>query len=315
MCEKEKKYTDSSHSHTANEKLSNTSAKIVSFLPPVNSVVTSHSSDYRAYTDRPHKGLDLRAAIGTPVRAVAEGTIYKVGYEPDGFGNYVVIKHELPNGLVALTYYAHLSSYDLGKVKIGQAIGKGEYFAKSGDSGGVDPHLHFETRLLDKNTGQFFAKHLGVDGQTYGSNIKGLKASDTIDVYDDTVGKGSHVRSGVTGYVQNFFSKFNYGFNSLKSIVRSGMSSIGLTSEDYDGVDDFIDSFESPMDEEEIERKLIEEQQRNKNKDAMLVENSPIRNVGQKKGKSFKNLNEENNSGEIEGVKLSVQKANRVVVV
>jgi peptidoglycan LD-endopeptidase LytH len=75
---------------------------------------------------RSHAGIDLMAAPGTPVVAVAPGTARSAG-SIGGLG--AVVQH--PNG--DWTFYAHLSSYaNLGSVSTGTVIGY------NGD------HLHFE---------------------------------------------------------------------------------------------------------------------------------------------------------------------------
>lgn len=87
-----------------------------------------------------HKGADYAAAIGTPVRAAAAGTVSFSGVS-GGYGNLVIVTH--PGG--AQTYYAHLSRALVGA---GDAVGAGQTIAESGRSGNVTgPHLHFEVRV------------------------------------------------------------------------------------------------------------------------------------------------------------------------
>jgi murein DD-endopeptidase MepM/ murein hydrolase activator NlpD len=81
---------------------------------------------------RTHQGIDLIAAAGTPVVAVAPGT----ARTSTAIGGYaVVVDH--PNG--DWTFYAHLSSdVRLGPVSAGTQIGT------IGSEGVSVPHLHFE---------------------------------------------------------------------------------------------------------------------------------------------------------------------------
>jgi murein DD-endopeptidase MepM/ murein hydrolase activator NlpD len=52
-----------------------------------------------------HKGLDVSTyRIGDPVAATANGQVVGVNYDPNGYGNYLIIKHKY--GLYTL--YAHL---------------------------------------------------------------------------------------------------------------------------------------------------------------------------------------------------------------
>lgn len=93
---------------------------------------------------RPHLGIDYAAPAGTPVQAVADGTVKLAGYK-GGFGNYVEIRHA--NGY--MTTYGHLKGYGKGikagaKVKQGQTVG---YVGSTGLSTG--PHLDF--RVKEKN--------------------------------------------------------------------------------------------------------------------------------------------------------------------
>lgn len=94
---------------------------------------------------RPHLGIDYAAPIGTPVQAVADGTVKFAGWK-GGFGNFVEIKHA--NNYT--TMYGHLKSYGKGikagaKVKQGQTVG---YVGSSGLSTG--PHLDFRIKEKEK---------------------------------------------------------------------------------------------------------------------------------------------------------------------
>lgn len=87
-----------------------------------------------------HPGVDISAALGTPVRAAADGVVEYAAYRADGYGRLVVIDHG--NGLS--TRYAHLSRFE---VIPGQEIRRGDILGYSGASGRVTaPHLHFEVR-------------------------------------------------------------------------------------------------------------------------------------------------------------------------
>jgi len=88
-----------------------------------------------------HKGVDISAAMGTPVHAAADGIVYSAEYEGGGYGKLVVIDHG--NGM--RTWYAHLSRIE---VIPGQEIRRGEVLGASGATGRVtSPHLHFEIRM------------------------------------------------------------------------------------------------------------------------------------------------------------------------
>lgn len=82
-----------------------------------------------------HRGVDLRGAMGTPVRSVAAGTVL-LAEEQYFSGNIVFVDHG--QGLVTL--YCHLSAIH---VKPGDAIKAGQELGLVGATGRVTgPHLH-----------------------------------------------------------------------------------------------------------------------------------------------------------------------------
>ena len=84
-----------------------------------------------------HKGVDVRAAYGQQIPAVANGTVVSAGPAGD-YGLSVVIEH----GSGIRTRYAHLSEV---KVKAGEAVARGQDIGRVGNSGrSTGPHLHFE---------------------------------------------------------------------------------------------------------------------------------------------------------------------------
>lgn len=87
-------------------------------------------------TSNYHNGVDLRAAVGTPVYAVKDGWVVEAGTSPI-WGKYEVIKGD--DGYT--TRYAHLSSATAAK---GARITAGTKIGLSGETGSVDgAHLHF----------------------------------------------------------------------------------------------------------------------------------------------------------------------------
>lgn len=87
-----------------------------------------------------HEGVDLRAQVGTPVRAAQAGKVIYAASKIRGYGKMIVIRH--PGNLA--TIYAHNSSL---LVKRGQFVKQGQEIALSGNSGrSSGPHLHFEVR-------------------------------------------------------------------------------------------------------------------------------------------------------------------------
>jgi murein DD-endopeptidase MepM/ murein hydrolase activator NlpD len=88
---------------------------------------------------RLHAGIDFGAAVGSQVRAAADGVVESAG-EARGYGQRVVLKH---GGYE--TTYNHLSEI---RVAPGESVKQGEVVALSGNSGlSTGPHLHFEYRI------------------------------------------------------------------------------------------------------------------------------------------------------------------------
>jgi len=86
-----------------------------------------------------HSGVDLQSERGTPVRAVAAGTVAFAG-DQGNYGNLVVLNHA--GGLQ--TRYAQLDSV---AVQPGQTVGAGDRLGTVGQTGNARvSHLHFEVR-------------------------------------------------------------------------------------------------------------------------------------------------------------------------
>ena len=107
---------------------------------PVDGRITSHFGarhDPLGKGERWHKGLDIAAPAGTPVRAIAAGKVVFSGLA-GGYGNLVAIDHG--NGVT--TRYAHNRTL---LVSIGDLITPGQEIAQVGSTGrSTGPHLHFE---------------------------------------------------------------------------------------------------------------------------------------------------------------------------
>jgi murein DD-endopeptidase MepM/ murein hydrolase activator NlpD len=87
---------------------------------------------------RPHYGIDYAAPTGTPIWAVADGTVVSVGWG-GGFGKQVVLQHM--NGYK--TYYGHLSRYGSG-IKRGVRVEQKQIVGYAGSTGlSTGPHLDY----------------------------------------------------------------------------------------------------------------------------------------------------------------------------
>jgi len=88
-----------------------------------------------------HHGDDIFVPIGTPVVAVADGTLNRVGWNKTG-GWRLWVRDNVGDQF----YYAHLSGYtplalEQGSVRAGDVLG---FVGDSGDAITTPPHLHFE---------------------------------------------------------------------------------------------------------------------------------------------------------------------------
>ena len=84
-----------------------------------------------------HQGVDYPAVTGTPILAIANGTVTQAGYN-GGYGNLVEIDH----GQGYTSKYGHASQI---LTRMGQQVQKGQVIALVGSTGhSTGPHLHFE---------------------------------------------------------------------------------------------------------------------------------------------------------------------------
>ena len=107
--------------------------------------VTSRFSHRRLHpilgVHRPHLGVDYGAPTGTPVIAVATGTVVSAG-RSGGSGNMVRLRHT--NGYE--TYYLHLSRFAAG-IRKGARVVQGQVIGRVGSTGlSTGPHLDYRMR-------------------------------------------------------------------------------------------------------------------------------------------------------------------------
>ncbi|MCK5823992.1 MAG: M23 family metallopeptidase [Ichthyobacteriaceae bacterium] len=101
--------------------------------PPI-----SGSISYGYEKKNKHYAIDIAAAVGTPVKSVADGTVIFSEWTSTT-GNVVVIMHN--DNLISV--YKHNTSAN---VEQGDVVTSGEVIASSGSTGELStgPHLHFE---------------------------------------------------------------------------------------------------------------------------------------------------------------------------
>jgi murein DD-endopeptidase MepM/ murein hydrolase activator NlpD len=105
---------------------------------PVNGPITGAFGEQRP--GHIHAGIDIAAAMGTPIRAADSGRVVLMAWT-GGYGNYTCIQHTASLS----TCYGHQSRFGTSNgasVHQGQVIG---FVGSTGHSTGA--HLHFETRV------------------------------------------------------------------------------------------------------------------------------------------------------------------------
>ncbi|QIK80603.1 peptidoglycan DD-metalloendopeptidase family protein [Lysobacter sp. HDW10] len=135
----------------ASDGAASTSSALIrsKLLIPVHGVASSQLTD--TFSDarsggRVHDAIDIMAPAGTPVVAVADGTIVKLFNSK--LGGTTLYQFD-DQGEVAY-YYAHMQAYapnvvENMKVKQGDVIG---YVGSTGNASPTAPHLHFAIMVL-----------------------------------------------------------------------------------------------------------------------------------------------------------------------
>ncbi len=131
----------------------------IPFIRPVAGGVSSEYGLRRFFNEQPrspHRGVDLRGAEGTPIKATNAGRIILTGDFYFG-GNTVFLDHG--QGLISM--YCHLSKID---VHQGMMVNKGDIVGLVGKTGRVTgPHLHFSIFSANQsaNPMPLFSKRFG----------------------------------------------------------------------------------------------------------------------------------------------------------
>lgn len=93
-----------------------------------------------------HNGVDFTPGNGTPIYAIADGTVVSHSDDNYGFGNHVILQHTV-NGQNVQSLYAHMQTGSSPLVA-GEEIKVGDFIGLVGDTGNsYGAHLHFEIHL------------------------------------------------------------------------------------------------------------------------------------------------------------------------
>jgi len=105
----------------------------------VNSGYGSRASPWLAKSEF-HRGLDIGAPVGTPVKSPGPGTVVFAGVNAE-YGQTVIIDH----GNETKSLYGHLSRLS---VAVNEKVQRGEVIALTGNTGrSSGPHLHYEIQV------------------------------------------------------------------------------------------------------------------------------------------------------------------------
>ena len=118
------------------------------FYRPVTSGRVNANFGYTEYYGSFHDGMDLGVPHGTPVYAVATGTVMKISYKSSCGGNMVYIGHYTGSGTYTSGYF-HLASVS---VSVGQVVTPDSVIGYSGGVPGIETwdrcstgaHLHLQ---------------------------------------------------------------------------------------------------------------------------------------------------------------------------
>lgn len=133
---------------------SDVGSKLPSFSLPVSGKLSGvHDSELQVFSPtmndyRVHLGIDILASEGTPVCAVADGTVTQI-WEDVRMGQCIAVKH---NG-DAVSIYKNVSAELPKGIIEGALVRAGQQIASVGSTAMVEiadePHLHFEMTIGD----------------------------------------------------------------------------------------------------------------------------------------------------------------------
>ena len=111
------------------------------WIMPCKGPIVGHYGEPRS--THVHNGIDIAVPVGTPIKAIADGTVVVTG-PVSGYGYWVGINHGIVNGVNVSSEYGHISKW---VVNNGQLVKQGQILAYSGNTGySQGPHLHLTIR-------------------------------------------------------------------------------------------------------------------------------------------------------------------------
>ena len=96
-----------------------------------------------------HDAQDFAASAGTPVHAIAEGTVLEAGFADDGCGFALKLEHSIDDQEVT-SRYCHMQMAS-NSLQTGDKVAMGEMVGRVGNTGmSFGPHLHLAIRVNDE---------------------------------------------------------------------------------------------------------------------------------------------------------------------
>ena len=93
-----------------------------------------------------HKGVDFVPGAGTPIYAIADGVATTATFDDSGYGQHVVLQHNL-GGIDVESLYGHMIEGS-SPIVVGQQVKVGDFLGLVGDTGvAYGAHLHFEIHI------------------------------------------------------------------------------------------------------------------------------------------------------------------------
>ena len=93
-----------------------------------------------------HQGLDFVPGSGTPIHAIAAGSVTKVSGPGGAYGYHVEVEHVV-DGQKIVSTYSHMQAGSV-TVKAGDTLAVGDVVGKVGSTGNsTGAHLHFEVHV------------------------------------------------------------------------------------------------------------------------------------------------------------------------
>ena len=165
--------------------------------------ITGHYGDKRDYYKhgRFHQGDDIALPMDSPIYSRADGTIIKIGFDPEGYGNYIVTDYG--NGLTSLD--AHANGFD---VKVGDRVTGGQKIGRVGSTGrSTGPHRHHEIRLNGKSINpRDFAKYFVFSNTVKPKGIETMAQTPINNMTDEE--KENLIQQMAQAQVQNELDRF-----------------------------------------------------------------------------------------------------------